>query len=57
MFLAWLQLRYADNIYRTFSNAVSTVIAKWMAVVAAAIAVQYILTGLDFYYPPGKLGS
>jgi multiple antibiotic resistance protein len=51
MFLTWLILRTEDTLYRLLGQNGSAVVAKLMAVFIAAIAVEYILTGIQFYYP------
>jgi multiple antibiotic resistance protein len=51
MFLTWLILRSEDRIYRLLGQNGSAVIAKLMAVFIAAIGIQYMLTGIQFYYP------
>jgi multiple antibiotic resistance protein len=51
MFLTWLILRSEDRLYRLLGQNGSAVIAKLMAVFIAAIGIQYMLTGLQFYYP------
>ncbi len=49
--LVWLVLRLADPIYRFLGNSGSAVIARIMALLIAAIAVQYILDGVTHYLP------
>lgn len=49
--LVWLVLRLADPIYRFLGNSGSAVIARIMALLIAAIAVQYILEGVTHYLP------
>jgi len=51
MFLTWLILRSEDRIYQLLGQTGSAVIARLMAVFIAAIAIQYMLTGIQFYYP------
>jgi multiple antibiotic resistance protein len=51
MLIAWVALRLIDRIHRLLGNTGSTVIARVLAVFVAAIAIQFILTGIRFYYP------
>lgn len=51
MFLTWLLLRYIDGIDSFFGSRGTAVLSTLMAVFIAAIAVQFILTGVQFYYP------
>jgi len=51
MLVTWITLRYVDRIYAILGQTGSAVVAKLMAIFVAAIAVQYILTGIQFYYP------
>ena len=51
-FLSWVVLRLTDKIYRLLGRTGAAVIARVMALFIAAIAIQYVLTGLLFYYPP-----
>lgn len=48
----YLVLRGADRIYAIFGKTGSQVLAKLIAVFIAAIAIQFILTGVQYYYPP-----
>src|SRR3989449_1678340 len=52
MFASWVVLRQTDRIYRMLGRTGSAVIARIMSLFIAAIAVQYILAGIQFYYPP-----
>ena len=52
MFLSWIVLRQTDRIYRLLGKTGAAVIARIMSLFIAAIAVQYILAGVQFYYPP-----
>ena len=52
MFLSWVVLRQSDRIYRLLGRTGSAVIARIMSLFIAAIAVQYVLAGIQFYYPP-----
>ena len=47
--LTWVILRYINNIYRYLGKTGSLVIARVMALLIAAIAVQYILTGVTHF--------
>jgi len=51
MFLSWVVLRQTDRIYRFLGRTGAAVIARIMSLFIAAIAVQYILAGIQFYYP------
>ena len=53
MSVAWLVLRYLDRIDSLLGKRGTAVLSTLMAVFIAAIAVQFILTGIQFYYPPG----
>lgn len=52
MLLSWITLRLSDRIYRLFGRTGGAVIARIMALFVAAIAVEYVLLGIQFYYPP-----
>jgi multiple antibiotic resistance protein len=52
MFLSWVVLRLTDRIYSLLGRTGAAVIARIMALFIAAIAVQYVLAGIQFYYPP-----
>ena len=47
--LTWLILRFINPIYRFLGRTGSTIISKVMAMLIAAIAVQYILEGITEY--------
>lgn len=47
--LTWVILRYMNNIYRFLGKTGALVIARVMALLIAAIAVQYILTGVTHF--------
>jgi multiple antibiotic resistance protein len=49
MVITWVILRYINGIYRLLGKTGSVVIARVMALLIAAIAVQYILTGLTHF--------
>jgi multiple antibiotic resistance protein len=51
MFFTWLILRSEDKIFMLLGQNGSAVIAKLMAVFIAAIGIQYVLTGIQYYYP------
>jgi multiple antibiotic resistance protein len=53
MLVAWLVLRYLDRIDSLLGRRGTAVLSTLMAVFIAAIAVQFILAGIQFYYPPG----
>ena len=52
MFASWVVLRQTDRIYRLLGRTGAAVIARIMSLFIAAIAVQYVLAGIQFYYPP-----
>ncbi len=52
MFLSWVVLRQTDRIYGFLGRTGASVIARIMSLFIAAIAVQYVLAGIQFYYPP-----
>ena len=52
MFVSWVVLRMTERIDRLLGRTGAAVIARIMALFIAAIAVQYILSGIQFYYPP-----
>jgi multiple antibiotic resistance protein len=47
MTIVWVILRYVDNIYRFLGKTGSLVIARVVSLLIAAIAVQYILNGVE----------
>src|SRR5208283_948320 len=47
--LTWIILRYINGIYKFLGKTGSLVIARVMALLIAAIAVQYILTGVTHF--------
>ncbi len=47
--LTWVILRYIDSVYKFLGKTGSLVIARVMALLIAAIAVQYILTGVTHF--------
>jgi multiple antibiotic resistance protein len=49
LFLTWVTLRYVGTIYRFLGKTGSVVIARVMSLLLAAIAVQYILTGVSHF--------
>jgi multiple antibiotic resistance protein len=49
LFLTWIILRYMSKIYRFLGKTGSLVIARVVALLIAAIAVQYILSGITDY--------
>ncbi len=52
MFLSWIVLRLTDRIYKIIGRTGAAVIARIMALFIAAIAIEYILVGVQYYYPP-----
>jgi multiple antibiotic resistance protein len=55
MFLTWVVLRLTDRINRLLGRTGSAVVARVMAVFIAAIAIQFIIAGIQSYYPPGQI--
>ena len=53
MSLTWIVLRFMDRIDSLLGRTGSAVLARMMAVFFAAIAIQFILAGIQFCYPPG----
>jgi multiple antibiotic resistance protein len=47
--LTWIILRYIDRVYKFLGKTGSLVIARVMALLIAAIAIQYILTGVTHF--------
>jgi multiple antibiotic resistance protein len=47
--LTWVILRFIDGVYKVLGKTGSVVIARVMALLIAAIAVQYILTGITHF--------
>ena len=47
--LTWIILRFINGVYRVLGKTGSVVIARVMALLIAAIAVQYILTGVTHF--------
>lgn len=47
--LTWIVLRFMGSIYRILGKTGSLVIARVMSLLIAAIAIQYILSGLVYY--------
>jgi multiple antibiotic resistance protein len=47
--ITWVILRFINGIYRVLGKTGSLVIARVMALLIAAIAIQYILTGTTHY--------
>ena len=51
MGLTWVLLRNIDKAYTVLGRVGTEVIARVMAVLIAAIAVEFIITGVKYYYP------
>ncbi len=51
IFLTYLIFRYIDKINSLLGSRGSAVLSMLMAIFIAAIAIQFILTGIQFYYP------
>jgi multiple antibiotic resistance protein len=49
MAIKWVILRYINKIYKILGKTRSLIIARVMALLIAAIAVQYILTGIAHF--------
>ncbi len=49
MAITWVILRYINGIYKLLGKTGSVIIARVMALLIAAIAVQYILTGIAHF--------
>jgi multiple antibiotic resistance protein len=49
MAITWITLRYISKVYKFLGKTGSLVIARVMALLIAAIAVQYILTGVTHF--------
>jgi multiple antibiotic resistance protein len=49
MAITWVILRYINRIYKLLGKTGSLIIARVMALLIAAIAVQYILTGITHF--------
>jgi len=49
LFLTWVILRYVNSIYRILGKTGSVVIARVMSLLLAAIAVQFILSGISHF--------
>jgi multiple antibiotic resistance protein len=52
MVFTYIVLKAANRIYSLLGKTGSDVVAKIVAVLIASIAIQYILTGIQSYYPP-----
>jgi len=50
LIVTWVVLRFIDRIYRVLGKTGSLVIARVMALLIAAIAVQYILNGVTAFF-------
>jgi multiple antibiotic resistance protein len=49
MAITWITLRYIGRVYKFLGKTGSIIIARVMALLIAAIAVQYILTGVTHF--------
>jgi multiple antibiotic resistance protein len=49
--IVWLVLRLVEPVHRILGKSGSSIIARIMALLIAAIAVQYIINGVTFYLP------
>jgi small neutral amino acid transporter SnatA (MarC family) len=45
-------MKQTDRIHRFLGKTGSAVVAQVIGVFIAAIAIQYVLAGIQFYYPP-----
>jgi len=52
MLLTWIVMKQTDRIHRFLGKTGSAVVAQVIGVFIAAIAIQYVLAGIQFYYPP-----
>jgi multiple antibiotic resistance protein len=48
-FFVWLTLQFIDEIHLILGRVGSTVIARLMAIFIAAIAIQFIIDGINAY--------
>jgi multiple antibiotic resistance protein len=53
MSITWVILRFMNGVYRVLGKTGSLVIARVMALLIAAIAIQYILTGVTHFVDLG----
>ncbi len=51
MILTWIVMKQTDRIYRFLGKTGSAVVAQVIGVFIAAIAIQLIIGGIQFYYP------
>jgi len=51
MGLTWLLLHYIDRIDSLLGRRGSSVLSSLVSVFVAVIAVRFILTGVQYYYP------
>lgn len=51
--ITWIILRYINGVYRILGKTGALVIARVMALLIAAIAIQYILTGVTHFVMQG----
>lgn len=49
--IVWLVLRLIEPAYRVLGKSGALIIARIMALLIAAIAIQYIITGITYYLP------
>ncbi len=49
LFITWITLRYASSIYKFLGKTGAIIIARVMALLIAAIAIQYILVGISHF--------
>lgn len=47
LFITWIILRYVGSIYKFLGKTGAVVIARVMALLIAAIAIQYMLVGIS----------
>ncbi len=50
MVITWLILSQVDRIYRILGKRGSLIISKLMAILIAAIAIEFIIKGLQYYF-------
>ena len=49
LFVTWIILRYVSSIYKVLGKTGAIIIARVMALLIAAIAIQYILVGISHF--------
>jgi len=49
--IVWLVLKLIEPVYRVLGKSGASIIARIMALLIAAIAIQYMITGITYYLP------